>query len=123
MFPAYRMGSDNMVYSHPENFVAQWISEWGIPVALAAFCALAWALRPRNMGAGRDAAGTAVCVAVAALLLQNMFDLALEVPAVPILVAATVGACFGATAARRSELDPEVEHGSRQLECRLFSSA
>src|SRR5262249_5920695 len=39
VFPAYHFGAANVVYAHPENFVVQWIAEWGIPVGLLALLA------------------------------------------------------------------------------------
>src|SRR5580704_11231418 len=46
-FPAFRQGTTHIVFTHPENLVGQWSTEWGIPVALTALVAMAIALRPK----------------------------------------------------------------------------
>src|SRR5262249_6563675 len=45
-FPAFRQGVGYYVYTHPENVVAQFLSEWGLPVSIVALGAIAFALRP-----------------------------------------------------------------------------
>ncbi len=101
-FQAYRIGEGNVVYSHAENFVIQWAAEWGIPVALAALVTLAWLLRPGALGAYRAAAACTLA-GVLVLLLQNLVDLGLEVPALPIAAAACIGSFWGAEAGSRGE--------------------
>ena len=49
---------------------------------MKAFAAFAWAFAPGRLGVRRSAAAAGGWVGVVILLLQNMFDLALEVPAV-----------------------------------------
>jgi tetratricopeptide (TPR) repeat protein len=95
VFPAYRVGADNKVYSHPENFVAQWITEWGVPVGLIALFAFAWTLRPSRVGVGRHAVAAGVYAGFLAVLAQNLVDLALEIPAVVIALATCLGTCWG----------------------------
>ena len=95
VFPAYRITPGNNVFTHAENFIAQWITEWGPPVALIALVALAWSLAPRRLGAHRSALVAGAWMGVAALLLQNLVDLALEVPAVCIGTATALGSVWG----------------------------
>jgi hypothetical protein len=106
VFPVYRTDPGNIVFTHPENFPVQWMSEWGVPVALAALGAFAWSFRPRNMGVGKSGLVSAAWVGVNAVLVQNLFDLGLEIPAVPIAAFAVLGGIWGdraRAAARASE--------------------
>ena len=95
VFPVYRLVPGNLVFTHAENFPAQWASEWGIPVTLAAFVAFGWAFAPKQLGVGRSAVAAGAWMGVAVLLLQNMFDLALEVPAIVIAAATILGSLRG----------------------------
>ncbi|MFS8067907.1 MAG: O-antigen ligase family protein, partial [Byssovorax sp.] len=88
VFPVYRLVPGNLVFTHAENFPAQWASEWGVPVTLAAFVAFGLAFSPKRLGVDRSAVAAGAWMGVAVLLLQNMFDLALEVPAICIAAAA-----------------------------------
>ncbi len=95
VFPLYRQHPGNVVFTHAENFPAQWAAEWGIPVALAALGAFAWAMAPRRMGIRHSAIAAGAWVGVVVVLAQNLFDLALEVPGVCIALAATLGSLWG----------------------------
>ncbi|AKT37523.1 O-antigen ligase family protein [Chondromyces crocatus] len=95
VYPAYRAAPGNVVFTHAENFLLQWAAEWGLPIALAALLALVWALRPSRLGVPRSAAATGAWVGVVVLLLQNLADLALEVPAIPIAIATVLGSLWG----------------------------
>jgi hypothetical protein len=95
VMPAYRFTGGDVVYTHIESFPAQWASEWGLPVAVAALCGLALAFRPSRLGVGRSAVAAAAWVGFAVLLLQNLLDLALEVPAVCIAAAVVMGSLAG----------------------------
>src|SRR5262252_1120361 len=94
IFPAYRRLAGNIVFTHAENFVLQWASEWGIPVALAALATLVWMCRPRVATLARDRAQLVAYVGVVVLLLQNLVDLALEIPAVAILLSVVLGSLW-----------------------------
>jgi hypothetical protein len=101
VFPVYRASPGNLVYTHAENFPAQWASEWGIPITIAAFIAFAWAFAPGRLGVSRSMSAASGWVGVLIVLLQNMFDLALEVPAVSIALAAVLGSLWGDGRRRR----------------------
>ncbi len=94
---AYRTSTGNVVFNHAENFLVDWCAEWGWPVALAAVLALAYTLRPRRLGWLRHPVPTAAMVGVAALLLQNLVDLALEIPSVALGTAFLLGSIYGGT--------------------------
>jgi tetratricopeptide (TPR) repeat protein len=102
VFQQYRIGENNLIYSHPENFLVQWASEWGLPVSVVAFGALGWLLRPRALGARGSSAALGLVVALGVLLIQNLVDLGLEVPAVSLTVATALGSAWGAALGNRS---------------------
>jgi tetratricopeptide (TPR) repeat protein len=95
VFPSYRSYQGNIVFTHAENFPAQWVSEWGVPVACLAMMGWAWLFRPTHMGLQRSSIHAGGWVGVLIVLLQNLLDLALELPAVVIAVAAVLGSLWG----------------------------
>jgi hypothetical protein len=95
VFPAYKMGDNNSVFTHPENFVIEWITGWGLPVAVAVLVALAWLFRPSTWRAGRSTVGSGLFVGFASLALQNLADLGLELPGVGIAAFAAAGIALG----------------------------
>lgn len=95
VFPAHRNAPGNLVFTHAENFPADWAAGWGVPVALAALVVFAWALRRRAVGAHRSIAAAAGWAGIIALLAQNLADLGLEVPALPIALATVWGSLLG----------------------------
>lgn len=106
VFPVYRVSPGNIVFTHAENFPAQWAAEWGVPVALAALVAFGWAFFPRRLGVHRSAAAAGGWIGVFVLLVQNLFDLALEVPAVCIAVMAVMGSLWGDGSRRLAAPEP-----------------
>jgi tetratricopeptide (TPR) repeat protein len=102
-FQSYRIGKNNLIYSHPENIVVQWVAEWGIPVGLAGLFALAWLLRPRRLGVSRSALALGVFAALVVVFVQNLVDLGLEIPAVALAVVVAVGGCYGAARSESTE--------------------
>jgi hypothetical protein len=104
VFPAYRTIPGNIVYTHAENFPAQWITEWGVPVGVAAVLGLLWALRWKYVGAGRERLATAAWLGMATLLLQNLVDLGLEIPAVGIAFCMVLGLLWGDSARHRRKV-------------------
>ncbi len=105
-FPEFRDRAAFDVFTHPENIAAQWCAEWGVPVAVVAFCAIAFALRPRTVIA-RDASAVGPWAALIAVGLQNLVDFSLEVPAVVVsLVLCAAVVVAGAQVAPRSAPAP-----------------
>lgn len=94
-YPAYRVAPGNVVFTHAENFPLQWACEWGLPVAALAMGALAWGLRPGQLGVPRSAVAIGAWTGALVLLAQNLVDLALEVPAVSIALAMALGSLWG----------------------------
>lgn len=95
VFQAYQRQSGGTVFHHAENFVAQWVIEWGAPVALAALFLLAFFFRPRRLGVGKSSVAAGAWLGVMALCLQNLVDLGLEIPGVCFAAAATLGGLWG----------------------------
>ncbi len=98
---AYRATPGLVIFQHAENFLADWLAEWGIPVAVAGLCALAWHLRPRRLGFLRHPLPTTAFIGILALLLQNLVDLGLEVAAVGIAACTVLGSLWGGAARDR----------------------
>ena len=78
-------------YTHPENLVVQWTTEWGAPIALALLLVLTVALWKRLRSA-EDPLIAGVCIAIFALTVQNLVDFSLELAGVAAVVAALLGA-------------------------------
>lgn len=96
-FAPYQSGAGDTVFEHVENLPLQWAAEWGLPVALAAFGALGWALWP-VLSRRTLASPVRRCalIGVGVLCAQNLVDLGLEITAVAALVACVLGGLLGA---------------------------
>jgi tetratricopeptide (TPR) repeat protein len=114
-FSTYQPSAGVTVYEHAENLPLQWAAEWGVPVAVLALGALAWALRPL-LSWRSFASPVRRCALIGAgvLLAQNMVDLGLEITAVAALFVFVLGGLLGATLARRRE-DGAARPGARIL--------
>jgi len=96
VFPALRTGSDNTISSHPENFVVQWVTEWGLPVALAGLGSCLWLFRPRSWGFRTSIPACGLFAAAVSLVAQNLVDLGSEVPGIMVAGTAAAGFAWGA---------------------------
>ena len=98
-FPAFRETSGLRTFTHPENVVAQWLVEWGLPVGLGGLAAILFGLRPSSVLA-RSSTAAGAWAALVAVAAQNLVDLGSEVPGLvlaPVVCAAIV---VGGTAGR-----------------------
>lgn len=109
VFPAYRSVAGASIYTHMENFVLSWALEWGLPVTVLALGAFAWSFRPSKLGVTKSALSAGAWCGLAVLLLQNVVDLGLEVPALCIAAAVTAGALAGDNRRRSHQHEGEVE--------------
>jgi tetratricopeptide (TPR) repeat protein len=83
-------------YTHPENLVVQWTTEWGVPIATVLLVVVVWALWKR-IRTTDDPLVAAVCIAIFALSLQNLVDFSLEMAGVVAVVASLLGALIPAS--------------------------
>ncbi len=100
VFYSYYPGSSTEVFVYPENILLQWVSEWGLPVALLAGGALLWLYRPSVLGVYRSNLSRACFAGVGAWLAQNLLDVASEVPAFPVAIVILLGSFRGEFASR-----------------------
>lgn len=105
VFPSLGFGRDNWVFTHPENILAQWVTEWGLPVALFAFAVVAYALSPRAV-LTRSHAPVGPWAALAAALVHNMVDFHSEIPGV-VLSLVVCAALVTAGSSARTEPRPD----------------
>ncbi|MGE3670069.1 MAG: O-antigen ligase family protein [Polyangiaceae bacterium] len=89
VFPAFREASRDISYEHAENFVLQWGAEWGVVVTLCA--AILFVTQCAWMFKHQRIVTPIVAIGAAAVLLQNLADLGLEVPGLCVLLAFAVG--------------------------------
>ncbi|MBM4356743.1 MAG: O-antigen ligase family protein [Deltaproteobacteria bacterium] len=115
VFPAYQPESGGVVFTHIENFPAHWLVEWGIPVGVAALAAFAWYLRPARLGVPRSSAAAGAYCGMLALLIQNLADLGLEIPATGAAFVLLFGAMWGAAAQRDAGMLGPAVHAPRAI--------
>lgn len=101
-FPKERLSGGNYVYTHPENVLVQWTTEWGIPVALIALITIAWALRPRTMSE-RSHIPAGAYAALLAVAVHNLVDFSSEVPGVVVALCLCAAMVTGGARKDRSE--------------------
>lgn len=98
-FPAYRSVPGLNIAQYAENFLVQWLAEWGVVVTLLAILGFALFLRTRP-----SALSTGILLALGVLLFQNIADLATEVASVGIATFALLGAVAKPSARQPSAL-------------------
>jgi len=86
-------------YTHPENLLVQWTTEWGVPIAVGVLVIVAWALWKRFRTTDEPIVA-AVCIAIFALSLQNLVDFSLEMAGVVVIVASLLGVLLPVTKER-----------------------
>lgn len=85
VFPLVRNDEQYLTSTHPENIVAQWSTEWGVPIAIAGAACFAFALRPHALlRTSRPAVGA--WAAIVATVVHELVDYHLETPGVMALV-------------------------------------
>lgn len=83
-------------FTHPENIVVQWTTEWGVPIALFLLAVIVAAVWKRFRSTDSTlVAGS--CVAMFALGIQNLVDFSLEMAGIAAVVAALLGALLPAS--------------------------
>jgi tetratricopeptide (TPR) repeat protein len=94
-----QMGA-HTVFEHPENWVLEWISGWGIPVGLLAVGTLLGALAPRRLLAGSWRSRLPLYIGCVVFVCQNLVDLGSEVPGVVLPWLLLFGVLWGSRSAR-----------------------
>lgn len=95
VFPAYHPPvKGNVVFTHPENLLVQWSSEWGL-VGVLALLALLWLFRPHRLALFRSALNAGALVGVGTLLLHNLADLSVELFGVGTALTMVLGSLWG----------------------------
>src|ERR1019366_362009 len=100
-FPAFQETPGLWMFTHPENIIAQWLIEWGVPIGIGGLAAIAVGLRPNTVLA-RSSTAAGAWAGVVAVALQNLVDLGSEIPGLmlaPVVCAAIV---VGGSAGRRT---------------------
>lgn len=92
-YHAYKQQFPDAFWTHPENIAVQWLTEWGVPVSVAALFAFVFAFRKSRVG--RSVGAAVLATGLLALLAQNLVDYGLELPGVAALAALVVGAVTG----------------------------
>lgn len=98
-FPPYRAGLGRMLFQYPENFVVQWLTEWGVVATLLATLWLLKTMRPWRYFTGSTSTA-ALAIGGLALLAQNLVDLGLEVMSIGIAFSVALGTLCGSVARR-----------------------
>ncbi|MCA9585975.1 MAG: hypothetical protein KC657_11510 [Myxococcales bacterium] len=120
VFPLVRGGTLYVTFTHPENFVAQWLTEWGVPFTLLGGGLLLLAFRPKSVLLAPHPAAGAWAALVAALL-HDVVDFHLEVPGVMALLAVCAALVVGGHSAGSS--DRPDTRGQRALRPSAFIAA
>ncbi|HEY0467791.1 MAG TPA: O-antigen ligase family protein, partial [Polyangiaceae bacterium] len=94
-------------FSHAENFVIQWIGEWGIPVGAIAVVVIVRHVGMSWYDARSERLRFLVLTGVAVLFLQNLADLGLEVPS--LVIAAIVAMAAGRRAPGQEQAPPRAK--------------
>jgi hypothetical protein len=119
-FPPYREALDydwSILITHAENFVVQWIAEWGVPVGLCAVVLIVGYVLREWYGNRSDRLRFVVMTGLLALLLQNLADLGLEVPAL------AIAAVLALAAGERPISAPPAESAERLGRLAFIASA
>ena len=99
VYPQFRDWPGHFTQTQPENVIAQWTAEWGLPVGLAGLATIVIALRPTAaLARSRTAAGA--WAALVAILAQNMADFSTEIPGVMLAVVVCAAIVVAGSAGR-----------------------
>ena len=93
---AYRSIGSWSVWTHPEDIIVQWVSEWGL-LGTAGGVAFIWLAMRRARLKQLRTVSRFLGVGVLAIVVQNLADYSLELPAAMGLVAFVAGAVLGSS--------------------------
>jgi tetratricopeptide (TPR) repeat protein len=109
---AYKTLGRHEFWSHPENIVVQWLSEWGVPVSAVGAAGIGAAVF-RASSWRSSVTARVLLLGLLLLLAHNLLDYSLEVPAVAGLAAFMLGAITGSPGGSASEGAREARDASR----------
>ncbi len=104
VFAAHRTGEGFVTVTHPENVVAQWVTEWGVPVSVLAFAVIARALSPKEL-LSRSRPPLGAYAALVGLAVHNLVDFSTELPGAMVLASICAAIVTGGSA------DPSAKSG------------
>lgn len=96
VFPFVRNDAGYLRYTNPENVVAQWATEWGVGVTVAASVAILLALRPRS-ALTRSPRAAGAWGALAGVGIHNLVDFSSEFPCVVLALTVCAALVTGGT--------------------------
>ena len=100
-FPAFRSDdAGNVTFREPENILAQWPCEWGVPVAIGALVTFAVVFRPSTPLA-RSRPPVGAWAALLCLFVHNLVDFDSEVPGVVVALVTAGALVVGGSAGHR----------------------
>jgi len=80
-------------FRYAENFVAQWIADWGIPMGCALLVGIVWALRAEFKHPKESLARFGAYVALISWAAQNLVDFGFELCGIAVVASALLAAC------------------------------
>jgi tetratricopeptide (TPR) repeat protein len=96
VFPRYRDSAGHKTFTSPENFLAQWSTEWGPAVTLVAVACIAVALAPR-VSSFRTRVTVGPWASLCTLVVQNLVDFGSEVPGIMVTASICAGIVVAGT--------------------------
>ncbi|MEE2904686.1 MAG: tetratricopeptide repeat protein [Myxococcota bacterium] len=88
LFSHYKTSTEQFTYTHPENFVIQYLTDWGVLVGGLVVIALILTLT-RSLKALQNPSSAGVLIGICVIGLQNIFDFSFEIAGfvIPVLIA------------------------------------
>ena len=88
LFSHYKNSTEQFTYTHPENFIVQYVTDWGVLIGGVVIVGLIFTL-VRSLKTLRNPSSAGVLVGITVIGLQNIFDFSFEIAGfvIPVLVA------------------------------------
>jgi tetratricopeptide (TPR) repeat protein len=99
-FFAYRSDSVFESWTHPENLIVQWTTEWGLPLSLLVGMTVVIGLYDAK-GWQESTIVRLLLLALVVLGIHNLFDFSLEAPAIAMPACVLLGAVLGSKSSKR----------------------
>lgn len=89
--PAFQPPSAHLRFTHAEMFPLHWAIEWGVGATVVALLTFGFVLWPRRLKTLDRTSGVGLYAGVVVILVQNLSDLALEIPGVVVALSVALG--------------------------------